>query len=49
MDKNTQMVSGIQIDTVVEQTKNNNHTIKQQLKDTIRERDQYKKLYEKLV
>ena len=44
-----QMVSGYQIDTVVQQSKNNIHTMTQQLKDTVRERDQLKKLNEKLV
>lgn len=48
-DKSMQIVTGFQIDTVVQQSKNNIHTMTQQLKDTVRERDQLKKLNEKLV
>ena len=48
-DRDRQFVSGYQIDTVVKQSKNNLHTMTQQMKDLIRERDQLKKLNEKLV
>ena len=47
--KKGQQVTGYQIDSVVQQKMNNLHTLTQQLKDTVRERDQLKKLNEKLV
>ena len=39
----------MQIDSFVKEKQNNIHTMTQQLKDLIRERDQLKKLNEKLV
>lgn len=44
-----QQVTGYQIDNVVHQKMNNLHTLTLQLKDCVRERDQLKKLNEKLV
>ena len=43
------MITGFQIDDVCNQKQNNIHTMTQQMKDLIRERDQLKKLNEKLV
>ena len=42
-------MTGYQIDNVVHQKMNNLHTLTLQLKDCVRERDQLKKLNEKLV
>lgn len=44
-----QAVTGFAIDQIVSQKQNNIHTLTQQLKDCVRERDQLKKLNEKLV
>ena len=44
-----QQVTGYQIDSVVKQKQNNLYTMTLQLKDTVRERDQLKKLNEKLI